>query len=96
MGQWGKLGGDLCALWAESVQVIWLRARVLAAGGPEACAEAGLMVTEKLAAQCELAAALASGRFGGTPLSLSTGMTRYLLKGVRANRVRLARTARRG
>jgi hypothetical protein len=89
------LSGDLCALWGEAVAVVWLRSLRLAKGGPEGFAEAQLMVSEKLAAGEELLARLAAGRLGSTPLAATAGMTRYILKGVRANRRRLSRGRRR-
>jgi hypothetical protein len=85
------LGGDLCALWAEAGAVIWLRSLRIAAGGEPAAREAYLMVCEKVAAQQALLAKLASGQLGKTPLAVSAEMTRYVLKGVRANRRRLLR-----
>lgn len=84
------LGGDLCALWAEAASVVWLRSQRLAQGGPGAAAEAGLMVSEKIAAQQDLLVRLASGRLGKTPVAMTANATRYMLKGVRANRRRLS------
>lgn len=91
MRQLQMLGGDYCALWGEAAAVVWLRSRRLAGGGPEALAEAELMVSEKVAAQQELLQRLAQGRLGKTPLAVTATATRYLLKGVRANRRRLSR-----
>lgn len=85
------LGGDLCALGTEAAAVVWLRSLRLAKGGPDGLAEAQLMISEKFAAQQELIARLAAGKLGRTPLAVSAGMTRYVLKGVRANRRRLSR-----
>lgn len=85
------LGGDLCALWVEAASVVWLRSSRLARGGPDAFAEAGLMVGEKIAAQQELLGKLAAGKLGKTPLAVATSATRYVVKGVRANRRRLSR-----
>jgi len=85
------LGGDLVALWGEAASVVWLRTQRIAQGGPEAMAEAGLMVSEKIAAQQDLIGKLATGKLGRTPLAVATNTTRYVLKGVRANRRRLAR-----
>lgn len=94
MRQLQALGGDLCALWLEAAAVVSLRSWRLASGGPEAAKEASLMVNEKLAAQQELAARLAAGRLGKSPLAVTAGMTRYVLRGVRANRRRLSRGKR--
>lgn len=85
------LGGNLCALWAEGASVIWLRSTKLAKGGPGALTEAGLMVSEKIAAQQELMGQLAAGKLGANPLAVTTNAARYYLKGVRANRKRLSR-----
>jgi hypothetical protein len=90
------LCGDLRALWAEAASVVWLRSLKLARGGPDAVDEAALLIGEKLAAQQELLAKLATGRLGTTPLAVSAHVTRYLLQGVRANRRRLSRSGRRG
>jgi hypothetical protein len=85
------LGSDLWALYVEAGSVVWLRSLRLAGGGSEAAAEARLMVGEKLAAHRELVERLAAGRLGATPLAVAAGTTRYVLRGVRANRKRLAR-----
>lgn len=85
------LSGDCFALWAEAASVVWLRASKLAKGGPDAMAEAGLMVGEKIAAHQDLLGKLADGKLGKTPLAVGTNATRYFLKGVRANRRRLSR-----
>ncbi|RZK00035.1 MAG: hypothetical protein EOO76_14515 [Novosphingobium sp.] len=85
------LGGDLVALWGEAASVIWLRTQRIAQGGPEAMAEAGLMVSEKIAAQQDLLGKLATGKLGKTPIAIAANSTRYMLEGVRANRRRLSR-----
>ena len=85
------LGGELCALWMEAASVVWLRSSRLAKGGPDALAEAGLMVSEKIAAQQELLGRLATGKLGKTPIAVTASATRYVMKGVRANRKRLSR-----
>ena len=85
-----RLGGDLVALWGEAASVIWLRSQRIMQGGPEAAAEASLMVTEKIAAQQDLIVKLATGKLGKTPLAVAANSTRYMLKGVRANRKRLS------
>ncbi|HEX8056599.1 MAG TPA: hypothetical protein VF481_08055 [Novosphingobium sp.] len=85
------IGGDLCALWSEAASVVWLRSKKLAEGGPEAVAEAGLMVSEKLAANQDLLGKLVSGKLGKDPLAVTAKTTRYFLDGVRANRRRLSR-----
>jgi hypothetical protein len=91
-----SLGDDLRALWTEAASVVWLRWLKLARGGPEAIDEAALLVGEKLAAQQELLARLATGRLGVTPLAVTSEVSRYLLKGVRDNRRRLSRSGKHG
>lgn len=86
-----SVGGNLCALWVEAACVVWLRSQALVRGGPEAAAEAQLMVGEKVAAQQDLIGKLAAGELGATPLAVTANVTRYMLKGVRANRRRLSR-----
>lgn len=85
------LGGDLCALWAEAASVVWLRSKKLAEGGPEAVAEAGLMLSEKISAHQELLFQIVGGKLGSNPLTVSAKATRFYLDGVRANRRRLSR-----
>lgn len=83
------LGGDLLKLWMEAACVIGLRSLRLARGGVKAAAEARLMVDEKIIAHQRLAAAVAAGKHGTTPLGVARGATRFYLHGVRANRRRL-------
>lgn len=85
------LGSDWVALWGEAASVIWLRTAKIAQGGPEALAEAQLMVGEKIAAQQDLAQKLMAGKLGKTPLAVTANATRYMLDGVRANRRRLSK-----
>jgi hypothetical protein len=89
--QVGMLGGDMAALWFEVVSVVWLRSGKIVRGGRGAAAEAELMIGEKIAAHQELATRLATGRLGSTPVAVAANATRYVLRGVRANRRRLAR-----
>jgi hypothetical protein len=89
--QMQMIGSDYFALCGEAAAVVWLRSRRLLGGGPEALAEAELMVSEKIAAQQELALRLAGGKLGTNPLAVTASATRYMLKGVRANRRRLSR-----
>ena len=85
------LGGDSCALFTEAASVVWLRSAKIAQGGPEAMAEASLMVSEKVAAHQELLGKLATGQLGTDPLAVAANTTHFYLKGVRANRRRLSR-----
>ena len=73
----------LTLLAAESQQVIWLRCRKLAAGGPAARAEARRMAMEKLAVAAQAAAGIMTG---DTP---ARTLGRYRNR-VRANRRRLS------
>jgi hypothetical protein len=91
VGQIGALGQDLCALWLEAGMVVWLRSLRLVGGGESAAREARLMVCEKLAAQQALLGKIATGELGQTPLAVGSGIARYVLNGVRANRRRLLR-----
>jgi hypothetical protein len=90
LGQFRMLAADLCSLWIEAGSVVWLRTAKIARGGPEAMAEAELMISEKIAAQQDLLAKLAAGKLGQNPLAVTAGVTRYVLEGVQANRRRLA------
>jgi hypothetical protein len=75
---------DVAMLAAEAQQVIWLRCLKLAAGGPQARAEAQRMVAEKPAAAMQAAVGLMMGDTSAKTVK------RYRNK-VRANRRRLAR-----
>src|SRR3954469_3021710 len=75
---------NLTMLAAESQQVIWLRMAKLGAGGPTAHDEAGLMVSEKIAAATHAAGRL---MMGASPDSVVQNYRRK----VRANMRRLAR-----
>ena len=75
---------DLGMLAAESQQVIWLRCLKLAAGGPEASAEALRMVAEKVTVA-------AQAGFGALTGDTSAGTVQRYRAKVRANRRRLSR-----
>lgn len=85
------LAEDIPTLWCEAGAVVWLRSQRILGGGPKAAAEARLMIDEKIAAQQDLMGRLLSGKLGSDPLAITANATRYLVKGVRANRRRLSR-----
>lgn len=86
---WPQIVFDSWMLGAEACLVIGLRGARLMSGGPEACREARLMVTEKLDAGRALSTALLSGEMGTTPRALAATTVSFYLAGVRANRRRL-------
>jgi len=88
---WGALAADGWALTMDAAAVVPLRLMRLALGGERACAEARLMVTEKVEAHSALVRAVASGEHGWTPRSLTGGVLSHYRPYVRANRRRLAR-----
>jgi len=79
-----KAWWDIGMLAVESQQVMWLRYLRLAAGGPNASAEAQRMVTEKFAVAAPAAAGLLMGD------SAVKVVRRYRGK-VRANKRRLSK-----
>jgi hypothetical protein len=88
---WPEITLDAWLLGAEASMVVGLRSVRLLRGGPAACSEARLMVSEKVASSVELAGALAAGELGSSPKSVIGGTVSHYLKGVRANRKRLSR-----
>ena len=79
-----KAWWDFGMLAAESQQVMWLRYLKLAAGGSKASAEAGRMISEKLAAATQAGMGVMLGDAPGRVVK------RYRTK-VRANRRRLSK-----
>jgi hypothetical protein len=75
---------DLGLLAAESQEVIWLRCLKLAAGGPEASAEAFRMVAEKVTVAAQAGVGVLTG-------DTSAGTVQRYRTKVRANRRRLSR-----
>ena len=75
---------DLGTLAAESQQVIWLRWLKLAAGGPQASAEAHRMVAEKVIVAAQAGVGALTGDTSARTVK------RYRTK-VRANRRRLSK-----
>lgn len=86
---WLSIAADCWWLGAESTMVIPLRLTRLALGGKGACAEAKLMVTEKIEAHGKLARALAGGEIGTGAKAITAGVVSHYLGYVRGNRVRL-------
>lgn len=87
---WLSIAADCWWLGAESAMVIPLRLTRLARGGKGACAEARLMVTEKIEAHGRLASALAGGELGTGAQAIAGGVVSHYLGYVRGNRVRLS------
>lgn len=88
---WFDIAGEAWLLWAESCVVVGLRASRLARGGSESCAEARLMVTEKIESTAKLGTALAQGRMGSRPAAIAAGTLSHYRALVGANRKRLSR-----
>jgi hypothetical protein len=88
---WPEITVDSWLLGAEAWMVIGLRTARILKGGPAACREARLMVTEKVESSARLASALAEGRLGSSVRSVADGTVSHYLEGVRANRKRLSR-----
>lgn len=86
---WLAIAGDTWLLGAESAAVLPLRLIRLATGGKSACAEARLMVAEKLEAQISLTRALRAGEIGKGPRAITHGTVTHYLGYVRGNRKRL-------
>ncbi|WP_066724730.1 hypothetical protein [Sphingomonas pituitosa] len=86
---WMKIGMDSWMLSMEASTVIGLRMAKLAAGGPNAAAEAQHMVTEKMQAAWELQVAAVTGRLGSTPEAQASKTLRHYRRKVRANAKRL-------
>ncbi|MBB4857501.1 hypothetical protein HNO88_000808 [Novosphingobium chloroacetimidivorans] len=88
---WPIVAADAWFLGAEASWVIWLRCARLAQGGAPANREAMRMVEEKWHAQVDLAAALATGRFGTEPSQVAGRTIDHYRSRVSANRSRLTR-----
>ncbi|MCB2058941.1 MAG: hypothetical protein R3E09_04660 [Novosphingobium sp.] len=86
---WFGVISDCWWLGAESAMVIPLRLTRLALGGKSACAEARLMVSEKIEAHGDLARALAGGEMGSGAKAITGGVVSHYLGYVRGNRIRL-------
>lgn len=86
---WLEVIGDCWLLGAESAMVVPLRLTRLATGGKGACAEARLMVSEKIEAHGKLAKALAGGELGSGAKAITGGVVSHYLGYVRGNRERL-------
>ncbi len=86
---WMKIGLDSWMLGMEASTVIGLRMAKLAAGGPNAAAEAQQMVAEKMQAAWELQVAAVTGKLGSTPQDQASKTLRHYRRKVRANAKRL-------
>jgi len=87
---WTQIAIDSWFLGAEACAVVGLRSLRLVSGGPEACSEARLMITEKIECGIELSVGLMAGRLGSTPKAVVGRCVTHYLEGVRANRIRLS------
>jgi hypothetical protein len=88
---WFGIGMDAWALAAESNMVIAMRMGAMAMGGPGAAREAERMVSEKVAANMALAMDIATGKFGTSPETITSGSIAHYSRSVKANRRRLAK-----
>ena len=88
---WWQLATDSYWLWVDSSAVIAMRSVGMMTGAPGSQKEAVRMVTEKIAANAELAAMLFSGAQTSPEHAARKAVTYYGAK-VRANRKRLARS----
>lgn len=87
---WLEIGMESWLLGVDAAMVVVLRTAKLAEGGPEACREAKLMVSEKIESSVELASALITGKLGSNPKAVLGRTVSHYRKGVAANRKRLA------
>lgn len=87
---WLGIGADAFAMWTDASLVIGMRAAKVAAGGPAAQRELGLMITEKMQAAAEMQAAAASGALGHDMAGAAAKAMAIYAPKVRANRKRLA------
>ena len=86
---WLEVIGDCWLLGAESAMVVPLRLTRLATGGKGACAEAKLMVTEKIEAHGRVVKMLSGGEMGSGAKAIAGGVVSHYLGYVRGNRERL-------
>jgi hypothetical protein len=89
---WLRIGLDAWSLGLEASSVIGLRAMKIAAGGPEADAEARRMISEKLDAALTLQTRALTGDLGFTPAEATAKSLTHYRRKVRANRRRLSKT----
>ena len=87
---WFDISMDAWALAAESNIVIAMRMGSLTQGGPAAVQEAGLMVTEKVAAHLALGCDLMTGKLGSSPEAIISASIAHYSQSVVANRKRLS------
>jgi hypothetical protein len=86
---WFDLSLDAARLTLESGRVIGLRLALVARGGPDACAEAALMLSEKAEAAADAQILVADSLFNGEGhLALSRAVALYRDR-VQANQRRL-------
>jgi len=88
---WFGLSMDAWAMGLEASTVIGLRTLKLAAGGPDAHAEAQRMVAEKMTAGMELGVRAMTGGLGASPAAAAAQTVSHYRRKVRANRRRLSK-----
>ena len=86
---WMTASMDAWKLGMEASAVIGLRTMKIAAGGPEAQAEANRMVTEKMQSLWSLQTSALTGGLGSTPQTAAAKTIAHYRRKVRANRRRL-------
>jgi hypothetical protein len=84
-----RIGFDMWALSLEASAVMGLRTLKIAAGGPDAQAEAGRMIGEKVEALAALQTKALTGAMGLTAASATRATLKHYRRKVRANRRRL-------
>lgn len=88
---WMALGWNSWMLGMESAWVIQMRLMKIAAGGAAGKAEASRMVSEKVAANIDLAGKLATGRMGSGGTKTAEAIVKHYTGPVKANAKRLSK-----
>ena len=91
---WMALGMNSWMLGLESAWVIQMRLMKIAAGGAAGKAEASRMVSEKVAANIDLASKLATGGLGSGGTKTAEAIVRHYAGPVKANARRLSKSKR--
>lgn len=88
---WMALGWNSWMLGMESAWVIQMRLMKIAAGGAAGQAEATRMVSEKVAANIDLATKMATGRMGTGGVKTGAAVVKHYAGPVKANAKRLSK-----
>ena len=91
---WMALGMNSWMLGLESAWVIQMRLMKIAAGGAAGKAEASRMVSEKVAANMDLASKLATGGMGTGGTKTAEAIVKHYSGPVKANARRLSKSTR--